>query len=176
MISSQVILATCAALVKFSTAASTFSPARPPAIPLAVKSPYLNTLQFAEHDGGNGVYLYGQWSQFWAGQTTAWMGMIKVDNTTYTWMGDPTNSQTVTQTAFSYTSTRSIFTMDVAGQVEMTIAFLSPLAPGDQKRQSLTFMYLDVAVESIDGAAHDIQLYTDISAGVYLSVGKESMS
>ncbi len=165
-ISSQAVLAACAALFEFSTAASTFSPARPPAIPLAVKSPYLNTLQFAGSDGGNGGYLYGQWPTFWAGQVTAWTGMIKVDNVTYTWMGDPPNQQTVTQTAFSYTSTRSIFTMDVGGKVEMTITFLSPITPDDQKRQSLIFSYMDVAVQSSDGAPHDVQLYTDISAGM----------
>ncbi len=49
-----------------SMAVSTFSPARPPAIPLAVKSPYMNTYLFAGSDGGNGGYLAGQWPQFWA--------------------------------------------------------------------------------------------------------------
>ncbi|KUJ24358.1 glutaminase GtaA [Mollisia scopiformis] len=163
-ISSQAVLAVCAALFDFTTAASTFSPARPPAIPIAVKSPYFNTLQFAGSDGGNGGYLYGQWTTFWAGQVTAWTGLIKVDNVTYTWMGDPTNDQTVTQTAFSYTSTRSVFIMDVGGKVEMNITFLSPLTPDDQKRQSLIFSYMDVAVQSMDGAPHDVQLYVDISA------------
>ncbi|CZR55322.1 probable glutaminase GtaA [Phialocephala subalpina] len=161
---SSQVLAACAALLEFTTAASTFSPARPPAIPLAVKSPYFNTLQYAGSDGGNGGYLYGQWPTFWAGAITAWAGMIKVDNATYSWMGDIPNTQTVTQTAFSYTSTRSIFTMNVDGKVEMDITFLSPLTPDDQKRQSLVFSYMDVAVESMDGAAHDVQLYTDISA------------
>ncbi len=42
-------------------AASTFKPARPPAVPLAVKSPYLNTwLQ-----GDSGGILPGSWPQFW---------------------------------------------------------------------------------------------------------------
>lgn len=45
---------------------STFFPARPPAIPLAVKSPYLNTWQNAGSDGGNGGYLAGQWPTFWS--------------------------------------------------------------------------------------------------------------
>jgi hypothetical protein len=90
--------------------------------------------------------------------------MIRVDNTTYTWMGDP-GPESVTQTAFSYTSTRSVFTMDFGGKVEMNITFLSPITPDDQKRQSLTFSYLDVAVESMDGNSHDVQLYADISAG-----------
>lgn len=165
-LSCQAVLAACAAFVGFTTAASTFSPARPPAIPLAVKSPYLNVYQFAGSDGGNGGYLYGQWPQFWAGQIAAWTGMIRVDSVTYTWMGAPSGPQTVTQTAFSYTSTRSIFTMNVGGKVEMTITFLSPITPDDQKRQSLIFSYMDVAVKSIDGGAHNVQLYTDISAGM----------
>ena len=48
-----------------SRAQSSFSPARPPAIPLAVKSPYVNTWQQAGSDGGNGGYLAGQWPTFW---------------------------------------------------------------------------------------------------------------
>lgn len=48
------------------SAASTFSPARPPSIPLAVKAPYLNTWLDAGSDGGNGGYLAGEWSTFWA--------------------------------------------------------------------------------------------------------------
>ena len=55
--------------------------------------------------------------------------------------------------------------MDVAGLVEMNITFLSPITPSDLKRQSLIFSYLDVSVTSTDGAAHDVQLYTDVTAG-----------
>lgn len=55
--------------------------------------------------------------------------------------------------------------MDVAGVVEMNITFLSPITPTDLMRQSLIFSYVDVSVTSIDGAAHDVQLYTDITAG-----------
>lgn len=99
------------------------------------------------------------------GQVAAWTGMIRVDGTTYTWMGAPTGPALVTQKSFEYTSTKSVFTMDVGGLVEMNITFLSTLTPDDQKRQSLVFSYLDVGVQSLDGNAHDVQLYTDISAG-----------
>jgi hypothetical protein len=100
-------------------------------------------------------------------QITGWAGLIRVDNTTYTWMGDP-GPQVVTQTAFKYTSTSSVFTMNVGGKVEMTVTFLSPVTPDDLKRQSLVFSYLNVGVESLDGATHDVQLYSDISAGGFL--------
>lgn len=79
-------------------------------------------------------------------------------------MGLP-GTKTVEQTAYEYTSTKSIFTMNVGGLVEMNITFLSPLTPDDIKRQSLVFSYLHVDVTSIDGASHDVQLYADISAG-----------
>ena len=91
--------------------------------------------------------------------------MIRVDGATYTWMGAPNPQPTlVTQTAFEYTSTRSTFMMS-AGAVNMNITFLSPLTPTDLKRQSLPFSYVDVAVSSADGETHDVELYTDITAG-----------
>jgi hypothetical protein len=52
-------------LLGVANAVSTFAPARPPAIPLAVKSPYFSTWQQAGSDGGNGGYLAGQWPTFW---------------------------------------------------------------------------------------------------------------
>ncbi|KAI1350904.1 glutaminase GtaA [Xylaria sp. FL0043] len=143
--------------------ASTFSPARPPAIPLAVKAPYLNTWLNAGSDGGNGGYLAGEWPVLWTQHITAWTGMIRVDGDTYQWMGAVPNSINVDQTEFSYTSTRSTFVMNVGDKVEMNITFLSPVTPNDLKRQSLTFSYLDVDVHSLDGSSHDVQLYADVS-------------
>lgn len=89
-----------------------------------------------------------------------------MDGTSYTWLGDP-GPQAVSQTAYDFTSTRSSFTMDVAGKVSMNITFLSPVTPNDLKRQSLTFSYLNVDVVSSDGQNHDVELYSDISAGLY---------
>jgi hypothetical protein len=48
-----------------AVAQSKFTPTRPPALPLAVKSPYLSTWFRAGKDGGNGGYLPGQWPTFW---------------------------------------------------------------------------------------------------------------
>lgn len=99
-------------------------------------------------------------------QITGWCGLIRVDGTTYTWMGLP-GSTTVNQTSFEYTSTKSIFTMNVEDSLEMNITFMSPITPNDLKRQSLVFSYLNVEVSSLDGKDHDVQVYADISAGVF---------
>ncbi|KAI1642454.1 glutaminase GtaA [Daldinia loculata] len=158
------VLVGVALLGSLADAASSFSPARPPAIPLAVKSPYLNSWLNVGSDGGNGGYLAGEWPKFWSQQITGWAGFIRVDGKAYNWLGAPPGADVVDQTEFSYTSTRSTFVMNVGGKVEMNITFLSPVTPSDLKRQSLVFSYLDVGVHSLDGASHDVQLYADVSA------------
>ncbi|OTA98748.1 hypothetical protein M426DRAFT_69183 [Hypoxylon sp. CI-4A] len=145
-------------------AASSFSPARPPAIPLAVKGPYLNSWLYVGSDGGNGGYLAGEWPKFWSQQVTGWAGFIRVDGTAYNWLGAPGGADAVDQTEFSYTSTRSTFVLNAGGKVELNVTFLSPVTPNDLKRQSLVFSYLEVAVSSLDGDSHDVQLYADVSA------------
>jgi len=107
-----------------------------------------------------------------SGAVTGWAGLIRVDNATYIWMGAPTGTTlAVTQTAFEYTSTRSIFTLNVNGTVQMKVTFLSPVSPDDLLRASLPYSYMEVDVQSIDGSTHDVQLYTDISAGKRESKG-----
>lgn len=70
----------------------------------------------------------------------------------------------VKQTSFSYTSTRSIFTLE-AGGITMNVTFLSPVTPQDLLRQSFPITYMSVEVQSSDGNEHDVQIYTDVSAG-----------
>jgi hypothetical protein len=57
--------------------------------------------------------------------------------------------------------------MNVGGKVGLNVTFLSPVTPTDLRRQSLVFTYLDVTVESIDGASHDVQLHADVSGGLF---------
>lgn len=84
-------------------------------------------------------------------------------------MGATADVEAASQVAYEYTSTKSIFTIEVGGKVSLKVTFLSPLTPNDFKRQSLIFSYMSVDVSSIDGASHSVQLYTDISAGEHSS-------
>ncbi|KAF2126519.1 glutaminase GtaA [Dothidotthia symphoricarpi CBS 119687] len=158
------VLSTLGGLLLTTAAESTFTPARPPSLPLAVKNPYLSTWLPAGSDGGNGGYLPGQWPQFWTGQWLGWTGLIRVDGKTFTWMGTPNDIDVASQVAYEYTSTRSIFTIEADDKVTVKITFLSPLTPNDFKRQSLIFSYMEVEVSSLNGTTHDVQIYTDISA------------
>jgi hypothetical protein len=97
-----------------------------------------------------------------------WTGLIKVDGKTFVWMGAPDGfNDTASQTAYEYTSTKSIFTITADDKVQLKVTFLSAITPEDFKRQSLTFAYMNVEVSSLDDTEHDVQIYTDISAGRY---------
>ena len=81
-------------------------------------------------------------------------------------MGNPNPlPQVADQTSFEYTSTRSIFQFDVGGLLSLEVLFLSPISPNDLSRQSAPVSYLSVSVSSKDGNDHDVQIYTDVSAG-----------
>ncbi|KAG9237226.1 hypothetical protein BJ875DRAFT_540678 [Amylocarpus encephaloides] len=170
------ILATCQTLSGFGSG-TIFIPSRAPALPLAVKSPYMNTW-LEVGSGGNGE-LAGTWPRFWAapqpgdvtgntGSVTAWAGLIKVDGTTYTWMGAPQINgyfpPSVAQSSVEYTSQKTEFISTVAGKVSLTVKFTSPVTPKDLRRQSIIGTYLEVTVASIDENAHSVQLYADTSA------------
>jgi len=83
-------------------------------------------------------------------------------------MGKPTApTTTVSQTAFSYTSTKEYFYHECRRQGGHDHRVPFPITPTDYRRQALTFTYLNVQVKSIDGGHHSVQLYTDVSAGAY---------
>ncbi|KAM3065411.1 hypothetical protein ACMFMG_011467 [Clarireedia jacksonii] len=167
------LLCTISTFVNLSYAQGTFTPARPPAAPLMVKSPYLNSwLEFSkkvtETSTGNSLAL--QWNKLWFDTILGMVGLVMVDGEAWAWMGWPRAAdgiallQGANQTAFEYTSTKSIFTFDVGGKINLTATFLSPLTPHDLRRQSLTMSYLHVDVVSNDGKAHNVSVYADISA------------
>ncbi len=80
-------------------------------------------------------------------------------------MGGAPGSALVKQLSLEYTSTKSIFTFDVAGKVLMTVTFLSPVYSDDMARQSQQFSYISTKTRSSDGVPHDVQVYMDVSGG-----------
>ncbi|HEX3923725.1 MAG TPA: DUF5127 domain-containing protein [Streptosporangiaceae bacterium] len=148
-------------------------PIRPPAAPLAVRGPYLSTWLPA-------TALPGTWQQFWTGHTTAMGGIARIDGVSYVFMGAPTIvlqvpngnqgtpstvqgfEQALDQTLLRVTPTRSVFSLE-GGGVSLTVEFLSPVEPGDLRRQSVPMSYVLMTASSLDGAAHDVQIYFDVS-------------
>lgn len=71
------------------------------------------------------------------------------------------NFQTAIPLTVSYDSQYSNFTF-AAGPIILSANFFSPVVPTDYCRSSIPLSYLTVSTKSGDGAAHDVQLYTDI--------------
>ena len=136
-----------------------FDPIRPPAVPLAVRSPYLSTWMPADN-------LAGTWPSFWTGRTTAMTGIAHIDGVPFLFLGAPNISGTVlrgmAQRSLTLTATRSQYVFE-GGGVELTLTFLSPIEPGDLRRQSMPLSYLTAGVRSTDKGVHDVGLYFDIS-------------
>ncbi|KAH8834149.1 hypothetical protein DL96DRAFT_1579578 [Flagelloscypha sp. PMI_526] len=136
-------------------------PFTPHAFPLAVRSPYLSTWYIP----GTGDGLNKVWPTFWAGQITGWAGFVRVDGKTYSFLGASAvdGLQLATQTRAEFTSTQSKFQF-TAGPVTLNVTFFSPVEPNDPVKQSMPFSYMSVTAQSADGAAHAVQVYSDISA------------
>ena len=144
-----------------------FTPLRPPAVPLAVRSPYLSTW-VSTHTKET---LNGQNPIFWTGAEVGWSGLIQVDDTTYEWLGYPSsalpNIESATTESVKYTATKTVYTIS-AGKVGVNVTFLTPITLSDLKRQSLPASYLSLSFWSLDKKNHSVNLYTDID-GHWLS-------
>lgn len=151
------------------------TPIRPPAVPLAVRQPYLSSWL-------PDTLLPGTSPQFWQGSATGMAGIIRIDGTSYLFMGDaklvlevPDGShgkphtvqdfpRALDQVGLDVTPTRSRFELQ-GGGVGLIVEFLSPVEPGDLKRQSIPMSYVTVKARSIDGRPHAVQVYMDITGG-----------
>ncbi|KAK7064805.1 DUF1793-domain-containing protein [Favolaschia claudopus] len=159
---SQLLCAGLLALQASAAVSWTATPFNPPSVPLAVRSPYLNTWL----PQGQGQALNDAWPTMWTGSITAWAGLVKVDGKSYSFLGVPAVEGSpytkATQKSLTFTSTQSIFVLS-AGPVDLTVTFLSPVEPTDFVRFSIPLSYMHVSAASTDGASHSVQVYSDIS-------------
>jgi len=144
-----------------AAAAGTFSPIRPPATPLIVRSPYLSTWQPADN-------LPGAWASFWTGHVTALCGLARIDGVAYVFAGSPALPSgpaltPMTQVSLQVTGTRSTYVL-TGGGVNLTVTFFSPVDPANLQRQCVPFGYVTIQATAVDGRAHAVDLHFDTSA------------
>ncbi|KAI8951273.1 DUF1793-domain-containing protein [Xylaria longipes] len=154
---------------------ASYSPLRPPAIPLAVRNPYTNVWAANTATGGT---LNSQTPSFWTTEPVGWEGIVVVDDIAYEYLGSankelPKEAQYVSAVPLTVTfdSQSSNFTFE-AGPVTIEASFLSPVTPKDVDvcRSSIPLSYLTTIVRSNDGQPHHIQFYSDVSSK-WLGVG-----
>ncbi|KAF8497594.1 hypothetical protein F5888DRAFT_301200 [Russula emetica] len=134
----------------------------PSAIPLAVRSPYLNCwLQ-----SGAAPAFGSTWpTTFNNSQILGWSVLVRVDGLTYSFLGDvlPTlQNGTVNVTNTVMTPTQTVVTAQ-AGPMMVNLTFLNPIEPQDWVKQSIPFSYMAFTATSMDGASHAVQVYSDVS-------------
>ncbi|KIK52995.1 hypothetical protein GYMLUDRAFT_250707 [Collybiopsis luxurians FD-317 M1] len=144
---------------------------QPPAIPLAVRSPYLQAYlpNPSTVTSGNS---FQKWPKFWTNHNLGWAGLLRVDGALYSWLGAPLLSNNISLNPATYigcqiTPSRSILSF-TAGKMAINITFLSPIEPEDLVLQSFPFTYIFLEASSTDQNSHSLQVYQDIS-GEWLS-------
>ncbi|CAE7943806.1 gtaA [Symbiodinium sp. KB8] len=107
----------------------TFSQAlnfRPPCAPLDVASPYQSTWSCTDNlTDGSPVH--------WTGDALDWVGLIRVDNAVYRWLGQPVLDVAAAQQLsidVLPTLTRYVFQ---AGSARLTVEFLTPAVDHDKE-------------------------------------------
>ena len=142
---------------------------RAPAYPLITIDPY--TSCWSEGD-----YLYDNHTTHWTGQPFPLVGALRVDGKTYRFMGidAPTNSFDANSGAERYLSTPAVQkSADVqamqtiyefaCGPVGLTLTFTAPLFLDNLDLISRPVNYITYETRSLDGAAHDVQIYFEAS-------------
>ncbi|KAH9005340.1 hypothetical protein EDB86DRAFT_2796191 [Lactarius hatsudake] len=126
----------------------------PFAVPLAVRSPYLNcwgTLGFGDGfaiDPAFGLVVF-----------------VRVDNKTFMFLGGwyDTVYPQVNLTSAVISPTQTILVAE-AGPMQINLTFLNPIEPEDWIKQSIPLSYMSLTAKSLDDAPHAVQVYSDLSA------------
>ena len=129
---------------------------RAPATPLVTHDPYFSIWSMADH-------LTDKDTRHWTGKPQSLNGLIRIDGKTYRFLGDDDRDlPALKETSRSMTPTRTIVTFTDAG-VEVKLTFLDPDLPSDLVLISRPVTYVDWAVKSTDGQAHQVTMYLDAS-------------
>ncbi|KAH8977286.1 hypothetical protein EDB86DRAFT_3167651 [Lactarius hatsudake] len=142
----------------------------PPAIPLAVRSPYLSCWVHNDNYTTTLAGLSNTPSTSNPFHKLGWSVLLRIDGSTYSFMEDDLaspglarkDSVNVTDTIITPTQT---LVAARAGPMQVNFTFLNPIEPGDWVKQSIPFSYLVFSAKSLDGATHAVQAYSDVSRG-----------
>ena len=150
---------TAAAFCCQVASAQTFTPIRPPSVPLITRTPYINTWLETSN-----ALSPGNWPTYWDGKVKAITGIAYIDGRSYLFVGAPNtaNLTNMTQTSLVTTATQSKFTFN-AGGVTLNVDFLSPVEARDLKRLSIPLADIITTAQSSDGLQHQVTVYYDIS-------------
>jgi hypothetical protein len=130
---------------------------RPPAVPLVTHDPYFSIWSMADK-------LTDQNTKHWTGAEQPLTGLIRIDGTTYRYMGArprrgvPAMAQTSLTVAFTHTD----YTFEEAG-IRLVLSFFTPAFANDLDVLSRPVTYLTWSLQATDGKPHNVAVYLDVS-------------
>src|SRR5579863_6761604 len=126
---------------------------RPPAVPLITHDPYFSIWSMADK-------LTDQNTKHWTGTEQPLTGLIRIDGTTYRYMGARPRRRVpaMAQTALNVSFTHTDYTFEQAG-IRLRLSFFTPAFADDLDVLSRPVTYLTWNLQSIDGSAHKAEIY-----------------
>ncbi|RUT28874.1 DUF4965 domain-containing protein [Arsenicitalea aurantiaca] len=137
-----------------------------PAIPLVTIDPYTSIWSMADR-------LTDDWPRHWTGTKMALYGVVRVDGTPHRFMGgDEWLARAAEQLSCTVeaTVTRYVF---ACGGIELDVDFLTPLLADDLDLMSRPVTYIRLRARSVDGKAHAVSAYIDMSGEIAVNLPHE---
>lgn len=136
---------------------------RPPAVPLVTVDPYFSVWSMADR-------LTDDYTRHWTGKRNALTGLVRIDGVCYRIIGkvEPsaeryyTEPPVMEQVELTVTPLTTAYRFTAAG-VEVQLDFTTPLLLDDLSLLSRPASYIQATVSSLDGLAHEVQLYIDVT-------------
>ena len=136
---------------------------RPPAVPLVTFDPHTSIWSMADR-------LTDDWPRHWTGTKMALYAVLRVDGVAYRLMGGPEwcpNAAEQVSLAVRATTSAYVFR---CGPIEVALDFITPLLADDLDLLSRPATYLRFTTKSLDGRAHGIAAYLDMTGEIAVNL------
>ncbi|WP_461453207.1 glutaminase family protein [Mucilaginibacter sp.] len=140
-----------------------------PAYPLITHSTYFSIWSFSDT-------LTAQPTKHWTGRDQSLLGLIKVDDSVYRFLGNDSTSMNILvaeQKSVEVTATQTIYKFK-CGKVDLQVTFTSPLLLNDMVTLSRPVSYISYKVFPNDRHPHRVKLY--FGASTNIAVNKPSQA
>jgi hypothetical protein len=134
---------------------------RAPAVPLVTSDPYLSLWSMSDR-------LTDTPTKHWTEVAQPIIGLIRIDSQAYRWMGAMpqgyvglANIEAMSQTSVEVLPLHSVYHF-IAGGIELSVTFFTPLFPKDLDVMSRPVTYLSWSAKAIDGKQHAVDLFLDV--------------
>jgi hypothetical protein len=137
----------------------TAQPFRPPAVPLMAVDPYFSIWSCTDK-------LTDEGTRHWTNHHHDLRGLLRIDGRVYRFIGGPIEElPALEQVSVVVFPTRTVYTFR-SPEVELVLTFLTPMLPEDLDVFSWPVTYVEFAISSRDGRAHDTAIYFDLAGRI----------